>query len=140
VRFAAQNEPSDKRQRALSQTQRPFRDNDLATRKKLTFEDRVPRRRRKVTMKSIETKYMEERESLLRSLRDLDRRSFFKLSAAAGACAMTHGVAFPHSFQPVRIVQRAVESFRIAYISDSHLYERKLNDRFVKRCCAPSTT
>ena len=82
-------------------------------------------------MKSIETKYMEERESLLRSLHNLDRRSFFKLSAAAGACAMTHGVAFPHSFQPVRI-ENGVESFRIAYISDSHLYERKLNDRFVK--------
>ena len=82
-------------------------------------------------MKSIETKYMEERESLLRSLHNLDRRSFFKLSAAAGAAAMTHGVAFPHSFQPVRI-GNGVESFRIAYISDSHLYERKLNDRFVK--------
>jgi len=41
VRFAEQDRAEDKRQSALSKTQRPFRDNDLATRKKLTFEDRV---------------------------------------------------------------------------------------------------
>ena len=83
-------------------------------------------------MKSIETKYMEERDSLFRSLHGLDRRSFFRVSAAAGAAALAHGVAFPQSFQPLRLHNRAGESFRIAYISDSHLYERTLNDRFVK--------
>jgi cytochrome c peroxidase len=41
VRFEAQDKAEDKRQSALSKTQRPFRDNDLATRRKLTFEDRV---------------------------------------------------------------------------------------------------
>ncbi len=84
-------------------------------------------------MKSIETKHMEEREEVLRALHNLDRRSFLRLSAAAGAAAMTHGVVHPHSFQPVRIDPgNGAAAFRIAYISDSHLYERKLNDRFVQ--------
>ncbi len=84
-------------------------------------------------MKSIETKYMEEREELFRGLRNLDRRSFLKVSAAAlGAIA---GVV-PHSFQPVSVAHAQtktgkVEQFKFAYISDSHLYERSLNDRFV---------
>jgi cytochrome c peroxidase len=40
-RFAAQDEAEDKRQSALAKTQRPFRDEALAMRKKLTFEDRM---------------------------------------------------------------------------------------------------
>jgi Icc protein len=83
-------------------------------------------------MKSIETKYMEERDGLFRALHNLDRRAFFKVSAAASAAALTHGVAFPQSFQPVRLANNRGESFRIAYISDAHLYERSINDRFVK--------
>ena len=83
-------------------------------------------------MKSIETKYMEERDGLYRALNNLDRRAFFKLSAAAGAAALTQGIVHPHSFQPVRIERGNGESFRIAYISDAHLYEKQLNDRFVK--------
>lgn len=82
-------------------------------------------------MKSIETRHMEERESALRSLHNLDRRSFLRVSAAASAAAMAHGVAFPRSFQPIRVESGAGEAFRIAYISDSHLYEKKVNDRFV---------
>ena len=83
-------------------------------------------------MKSIETKHMEERESLFRSLHNLDRRSFIRLSAAAGAAVATQGLVHPQSFQPLRIEGGNGEAFRIAYISDSHLYERTLNDRFVK--------
>jgi 3',5'-cyclic-AMP phosphodiesterase len=83
-------------------------------------------------MKSVETKYMEERASLFRSLHNLDRRAFFKVSAAASAAALTHGAAFPQSFQPLKIETPRGEAFRIAYISDAHLYERALNDRFVK--------
>src|SRR5208337_2946087 len=67
--------------------------------------------------------------------KSLDRRSFLKVSAAAfGAIAAT-GIA-PHSFQPVRVARAdtpagKVESFRFAYISDSHLYARGVNDRFI---------
>ncbi len=87
--------------------------------------------------KSVETKYMEDREKLFRGLVNLDRRSFLKLSAAAmGAAA---GLAAPASFTPVTVAQEPgpkgagdAESFRFAYISDSHLYERHVNDRFVR--------
>ena len=40
------------------------------------------------THKSVETKYLEERQNLFHGLRNLDRRSFLKVSAAAvGATA-----------------------------------------------------
>jgi 3',5'-cyclic AMP phosphodiesterase CpdA len=89
---------------------------------------------------SIETRYLAEREDLYRALGRLDRRSFLKVSAAAIAAAGAHGVV-PHSFQPVRVAMAQgaqtpastmpKDGFRFAYISDSHLYEKKLNDRFV---------
>jgi Icc protein len=86
--------------------------------------------RRRIT--GVETRFMEERQRALASLAGLDRRGFLKVSAAAAAAAMVHGVA-PHSFQPVRLAGAAGEpAFRFAYISDSHLFERKLNDRFVR--------
>jgi len=86
------------------------------------------------TYKSVETRYMEEREKLFRGLRNLDRRSFLKVSAAALAAA---GLAAPHSFTPVSVAQGAETpdaepAFRFAYISDSHLYEKHVNDRFVR--------
>jgi 3',5'-cyclic AMP phosphodiesterase CpdA len=75
---------------------------------------------------------MEERQRALEGLRGLGRRGFLKASAAAAAAAMAHGVA-PHSFQPVRLVAAAgAPGFRFAYISDSHLFEKKLNERFVR--------
>ena len=40
-RFAAQDKAEDQRQSALARKQRPFRDDELAMRKKLTFEGRV---------------------------------------------------------------------------------------------------
>jgi hypothetical protein len=91
-------------------------------------------------MKSIETRHVEARERMLRGLANLDRRSFLKVSAAAFAAAATRGVAFPHSFQPVRVTAQGAGgpngqpdvAFRFAYISDSHLYEQKINDRFVR--------
>ncbi len=90
-----------------------------------------------MTIRSVETKYLESRAALMRSLENLDRRSFFRVSAAAAACVATRGLVHPHSFQPVTVrgapgAGRDVEAFRFAYISDSHLYEKKLNDRFVK--------
>lgn len=89
---------------------------------------------RRSSVKSVETKYYEERSRLFEQLRYLDRRSFFKVSAAAVGAALTQGVQFaPHSFQPVRVAHAAeAEAFRFAYISDSHLYDRTVNERFVR--------
>lgn len=98
------------------------------------------------TIKSIETQYYEEREALIQGLRNLDRRSFLKVSMAAMAATVANGVAFPfHSFLPVKVVQAAPpeeaptastpakNTFTFAYISDSHLYKREINDRFVRQ-------
>ena len=81
-------------------------------------------------VKSIETKYMEEREALFRGLAKLDRRAFMKVSAAAAGVVAANGLITPHSFTPVRVAHAEAGGFRFAYISDSHLYERDLNDRF----------
>jgi predicted MPP superfamily phosphohydrolase len=88
-------------------------------------------RRPRIT--SVETKWLQERESAMHALSRLDRRGFLKVSATAAAAAMAYGLA-PHSFQPVRVTHAAApEGFRFAYISDSHLYERKINERFVRQ-------
>jgi 3',5'-cyclic AMP phosphodiesterase CpdA len=85
--------------------------------------------------RSIETKHLEERAELFRALKSLDRRSFLKVSAAALAAAHASGVV-PHTFQPVRVARAdnppgKGQSFQFAYISDSHLYAREINDRFI---------
>ncbi len=89
------------------------------------------------TIKSVETRYYEERDVLMRGLKNQDRRSFLKLSAAAAAAALAQGVGFNfHSFQPVRVAHAqggGTADFTFAYISDSHLYQRDLNDRFVRQ-------
>jgi Icc protein len=85
---------------------------------------------------SIETRYYAERDAVFRELGRLDRRGFLKVSMAAAAAALASGVRFhPHSFQTVAVADAAstVEPFTFAYISDSHLYERELNDRFVRQ-------
>ncbi|MGA7876437.1 MAG: metallophosphoesterase [Desulfoferrobacter sp.] len=87
--------------------------------------------------KSVETRQLEERNKLFRSLRNLDRRSFLKVSAAAMGAVLAKGIIPPHSFLPVNVSAAPkpsgqAESFRFAYISDSHLYQKDLNDRFVR--------
>ncbi len=84
--------------------------------------------------KSIETKYMEERDALFRALSRLDRRGFLKVAGAAAGVAAAKGLLTPHSFQLIEVAeaQEAKPKFSFAYISDSHLYERKLNDRFIR--------
>jgi hypothetical protein len=86
--------------------------------------------------KGVETRYMEEREQLLRDLGKLDRRAFMKVSAGAMGAAIAAGVGLsPHSFSPISVAYAQggkSEGFRIAYISDSHLYKKELNDRFVR--------
>lgn len=85
---------------------------------------------------SIETRHERERSELFQALKSLDRRSFMKVSAAAFGAAAAQGLFTPHSFQPVRVAHAAEDpqkGFTFAYISDSHLYERKLNDRFINQ-------
>jgi hypothetical protein len=63
------------------------------------------------------------------------RRKFMKMAAmAAGATASAPFI--PHSFSLVNLVNAATPSeskFTFAYISDSHLYEKTLNERFVRQ-------
>ena len=97
-----------------------------------------------VKHKSVETKYMEEREAALRGLRQLDRRTFLKVLAATTGAVMAKGLVPPHTFQLVEIANAATDKtasakgmagqppFTFAYISDTHLYPRTLNQRFVR--------
>ena len=91
----------------------------------------------KSRIKSIETKYNQQRQEFFDGLKNLDRRSFLKVSAAAMGAAAASGLPVFNSFCPVSVAQAADSSesgasFRFAYISDSHLYEKKINDRFVR--------
>ena len=106
--------------------------------------------KRRPIIKSVETKYYEQRDALFQGLQNLDRRSFMKVSMAAMTAALANGVEFHyHNFLPVNVVNAAPkpslggntsavgeaqsQDFTFAYISDSHLYERELNDRFVRQ-------
>jgi 3',5'-cyclic AMP phosphodiesterase CpdA len=94
--------------------------------------------------KSVETKYLEARERVLRALPRLDRRTFLKVSAASAGAALAKGLIPPHTFQLVEVANAAVAKswpssgaqggapFTFAYISDTHLYPKKLNERFVR--------
>ncbi len=91
--------------------------------------------RRPNGLPSVESRYLAEREEALRGLRRLERRDFLRASGAAAAAALASGVTInPHSFMPidVRGAEAATPGFRIAYISDSHLYKKEINDRFVR--------
>src|SRR4051812_5510667 len=82
-------------------------------------------------VKSVETKYMEERDALFRGLARLDRRAFMKVSSAAAGIIAAKSLVTPHSFLPVQVAHAEAAGFSFAYISDSHLYDRTLNDRFI---------
>lgn len=93
-------------------------------------------------IKSIETKYMEERDALFRRLKNVSRRDFVKLAAISAGAAAAKNLLPPQSFQLVTVAHAdeakgatrggAAPSFSFAYISDAHLYKRQLNDRFVR--------
>jgi 3',5'-cyclic-AMP phosphodiesterase len=88
--------------------------------------------------KSVETRFMEARDEALRALRRLDRRSFLKIAAASAGAVLAKGLLPPHSFQLVNVAHAAPAQqqertpFTFAYISDTHLYTKKLNERFVR--------
>ncbi len=87
-------------------------------------------------VKSVETRYREERDTLFRGLAHLDRRSFLKVAAGAAGAAAAAGVQYPfHSFLPVNVAYGAESrpGWTFAYISDSHLYLKQKNDRFVRQ-------
>ncbi|MDO4569087.1 MAG: metallophosphoesterase [Planctomycetia bacterium] len=84
---------------------------------------------------NLETRMENERREFFAGLTNLDRRSFLKVSAACFAAASAAGMAGVGSFQPMKVALGQDEngrekSFKIAYISDSHLYQKHINDRF----------
>ena len=68
------------------------------------------------------------------TITDLRGRSFLKLAAASAGAALAKGLVTPHSFQLVNVAfaNPAQPAWTFAYISDTHLYEKKLNERFVR--------
>jgi Icc protein len=87
--------------------------------------------------KSVETRWYEEREEVVKGLLKLPRRQFFKVMSASAGAILAKGLLPPHSFQLVEIANAAVapgavEKFSFAYISDTHLYSPKLNTQFIR--------
>ena len=85
---------------------------------------------------NLETQVERERTEFFAALNNLDRRSFLKVAAASCAAATAAGATFG-SFQPLRFVgaqdaagNASNAGFKVAYISDSHLYVKEKNDRF----------
>ncbi|MGH6853063.1 MAG: metallophosphoesterase family protein, partial [Methylocella sp.] len=88
--------------------------------------------------KSIETKYYEERASFFEDLARmgaLSRRGFLHVAGVSAGIAAAKGLIVPQSFQLIEIAQAAetaTPGFTIAYVSDTHLYTRNVNDRFIR--------
>jgi len=83
---------------------------------------------------SIETKHYEERDSFFKDLGHLDRRAFMKIAGISAGIAAAKGLVTPHGFQLVEMAhaEGVNPGFSFAYISDTHLYAEKVNDRFVR--------
>ncbi|TME68986.1 MAG: serine/threonine protein phosphatase, partial [Chloroflexi bacterium] len=85
--------------------------------------------------RSIETRHHEERDAFFAGLRRMSRRSFLRLAGLSAGLAMAKRLVPPHSFQLVEVAGAAETGklpFTFAYISDTHLYPARLNDRFVR--------
>jgi predicted MPP superfamily phosphohydrolase len=84
--------------------------------------------------RSIETKHHAERDAFFRDLQKLDRRAFMRVAGVSAGIVAGMGLRTPHSFQLVNVAeaQGTKPRFSFAYISDTHLYDQKLNDRFVR--------
>src|SRR5262245_39007277 len=85
-------------------------------------------------MKDRLQRYLAERNDYFKKIERLDRRDFMTAAGMAAAGALASGKLLPTSFQPVDVVHAAepAKSFTFAYISDSHLYEKTLNERFIR--------
>ena len=85
-------------------------------------------------MKDRYQSYLNRRARYFEKLRGLGRRDFLKAATMAAAGAAASGRLSSHSFQPVDVVRADApeSSFTFAYISDSHLYEKTLNERFIR--------
>ena len=57
---------------------------------------------------SVETKFMEERERALKTLKNLDRRTFMKVAAASAGAVLARGLLPPHTFQLVNVANAAI--------------------------------
>lgn len=85
---------------------------------------------------NLETRVQRERIEFFQGLRNLDRRDFLKVAAASMGAAASAGMLGQGVFQPISFAQeepgtgKKIEPFKIAYISDSHLYVKEKNDRF----------
>jgi len=88
-----------------------------------------------LSWKQREEQYCQERREFFEAVEQLDRRAFLKVASMAAAVTTAKAIMPPHSFQLVDVVRatpREKPLFRFAYIADTHLYERTLNERFVK--------
>src|SRR5262249_58580924 len=86
-------------------------------------------------IKSIETRHYDERDAFFAGLRRMSRRGFLRLAGASAGLAMAKGLVPPHSFQLIEMAGAAETDkppFTFAYISDTHLYPARLNDRFAR--------
>ncbi len=84
--------------------------------------------------KKREQEYRRQREEFFEAVKRLNRRDFLKVAGLSAAVFTAKTVVPPHSFQVVDVVRAEPQEkplFRFAYISDTHLYERELNERFV---------
>jgi Icc protein len=81
---------------------------------------------------SIETRHYAERDAFFAGLRRLSRRSFLKVAGLSAGIAAAKSLMPPHGFQLVDVADAADRPFTFAYISDTHLYPRRVNDRFVR--------
>jgi Icc protein len=84
---------------------------------------------------SVETRHEEERDAFFAGLPRLPRRSFVKLAGLSAGLAAAKSLLPPHSFQLIEVASAQPAErppFTVAYISDTHLYDRALNDRFVR--------
>ncbi|MGL6194976.1 MAG: hypothetical protein ACRC2T_09165, partial [Thermoguttaceae bacterium] len=83
---------------------------------------------------NLDSREQREHDEFYRDLKNLDRRSFMKVASASLAAASAVGVTAGSAFQQIKFAAAAENGngagFKIAYISDSHLYEKKKNDRF----------
>ncbi|MDO4587708.1 MAG: metallophosphoesterase [Planctomycetia bacterium] len=87
---------------------------------------------------NLETQVEQERVDFFQGLKNLDRRSFLKVAAASFGAAASVGMLSNGMFQTIQFANAQDEAmaengsggFKIAYISDSHLYVKEKNDRF----------